>query len=599
MAAAGPAMESPCRVGLALNHLAQDADISPLSLRSDSVVRETRPAAQRSRFQATVDDDDSDEETVVASPARNKVAVADSSSLSSRTCAHKPNRDSLPPSSSPYPRATTPNTKPLAPSSTTPYLTPHPNTTLTPPSSAESSPKQRPTVHFSTRPPVVLHHRSNSYAADTEPSSPRYTSSPRGDARPPHIHLSVVDRQWGQLFTEHGEPTRRLGSVLRGLANYMVREYEPRNSLVIPPVKMFAFYRRYKLDKEQFPLQEIFDYQSRHCLRSLERLYQDLSCEYHLVQDHHHSARPFIPALTPAGLQTWLTAFIQASPDCESRRLQAILTDVPLEADHQGTAPAERLPKQLSRHLFPAYRSDRAYRDIACALDDWIKSMEGSCEPPSPSWSNLLFEAFRGTSSHRSSSPTSAGRRERSSHTDDHKRYTSRKSPSEPVTISPANTARRRQKPAPVVGRSPQEFKYRYSGPSCSSSQHDEMYMPELRYFPSSRSEPPRRRYSEPSPERIKHGGGGGHTSRRRDRSPKAARAASIDSARRHGHPPRSYSGSCYPRAPGDVDSIRTMPDPRPRTPDASSGRADSYRFFQGRQLGPTYEEFQREKARG
>ncbi|KAG8413934.1 hypothetical protein J3459_015030 [Metarhizium acridum] len=542
MAAAGPAMEPPSCVGLGLN-LAQDADISHFSLRP-----ETKPAALRNRFQATVDDDDSDQDTVVASsPARNKAAdsvSSSSSSSSSRTSTQRPHGDCSdhyqpasptpasrhgkpcsPPSPSPSPSPSSPyshantstsTSKSHTPSSSTAYVTPH-ATTLTPPSPAESSPKQRPTVHFSTRPPVVLHHRSNSYPAAAEPPSPRYTTSSRGDGGP---HMSVVDRQWGQLFTEHGEPTRRLASVLRGLANYMVREYEPRGSLVIPPVKMFALYRRYKLDKEQFPFQGIFDYQSRHCLRSLELLYQDLSCEYHLIQDHH-STRPYIPALTPVGLQTWLTAFIQAAPDSESYRLQSILMDIPLEADHQGSAPAERLPKQLSRHLFPAHRNDRTYRDIVCALDDWSKRMGSSSESPSPSWSNLIFEAFRGAS-HMSSSPAGMGRRERPYHTDDYKRHISRKSPPEDVTISPANTSRRRQKSTSTASRTPQEAKYYYSSasssPSSSASQREKVYNPEPRYFPISHSEPSRRRYSEPSPERIKYDR---HTSRRRDKSPR------------------------------------------------------------------------------
>ncbi|KAK8930029.1 hypothetical protein VCV18_002696 [Metarhizium anisopliae] len=615
MAAAGPAMESASCVGLGLN-LAQDADISHFSLRSDAVAPETKPAAPRNRFQATVDDDDSDQDTVVASPARNKVADSVSSSSpssSSRTSTQRPNGDCpdhrqpvsptpasrygkacpspSPSPSSSYSHASPSSSKSYTTSSSTAYVTP--NATLTPPSSAESSPKQRPTVHFSTRPPVVLHHRSNSYPVATEPSSPRYTTSSRGDGGP---HISVVDRQWGQLFTEHGEPTRRLAAVLRGLTNFMVREYEPRNSLVIPPVKMFALYRRYKLDKEQFPFQGIFDYQSRHCLRSLELLYQDLSCEYHLIQDHH-STRPCIPALTPVGLQTWLTAFIQAAPDAESYRLQSILMDIPLEADHQGPAPAERLPKQLSRHLFPAHRNDRTYRDIVCALDDWSKRMGSSSEPPSPSWGNLLFEAFRGAS-HMSSSPASMGRREKPYHTDDYKRHSSRKSPPEDVTISPANTSRRRQKSTSTASRTPQEAKYYYSSSSSStsSSHREKAYNPEPRYFPSSRSEPSRRRYSEPSPERIKYDR---HTSRRRDKSPKAARAASIDSERRYRHPPRSYSSSSYSRGAEDVDRGRMAPDSSSWTPDASPGRVDSYRFFQGRQQGPTYDEFLRGKARG
>ncbi|TWU75699.1 hypothetical protein ED733_007473 [Metarhizium rileyi] len=584
--AAAPVYEPPppC-AGLGLN-LPRDADISHFSLRSEQAAPDSRPvvvvpkpAGQKSRFQATVDDEsDQDKIETVVSPVPSKP----------RTHTHKPSTS--PDLQVPPPPAPAPSSGQQPPSPTS-YFYSHshshshshsyppshadkhhgpscmsPGATLTPPSSVESSPKQRPTVHFSTRPPVVLHHRSTSYAypADAEPPPPpRRASPPRGDAG----QLSVVDRQWGQLFTDHGEPTRRLASVLRGLANYMIREYEPRCSLVIPPVKMFALYRRYRLDKEQFPFQGIFDFQSRHRLRALELLYQDLSCEYHLIQDHHHSARPYIPALTPAGLQTWLTAFIQASPDSESYRLQQILLDTPLEADHQSPVPAERLPKQLSRHLFPSHRNDRIYRDVVRAIDDWDKCTGSSSEPPSPSWSNILFEAFRGSSQTNTSPGTT--RRDKPYSAEDSKRYSSRRWPAEDVTISPANTSRRRQKSAP--SRTPREAKH--------AGQHDKAHAhDEPRYFASSSSEPPRRRYSEPSPERVKCGGG--RTSRRRDKSPKAARAESIDSsARRHRHPPRSHA---------DPDRGRRVPSP---------GRVDSYRFFQGRQLGSAYDEL-REKAR-
>lgn len=183
--------------------------------------------------------------------------------------------------------------------------------------------------------------------------------------------------------------------------------------------------------------------------------------------------------------------------------------------------------------------------------------MGSTSEPTSPSWSNILFEAFRGTSQ------VSTGRREK--YTDEHKRHNRR--PSEDVTISPANTSTRRQKNRDT--RPPQPVNY------VSTRDRE----PEPRYFPSSKSEPARR-YSEPSPERIKHG----YTRRRRDRSPKSARAESIDTARRHKHSTRRDSASS---SRGRGDSKGTSP-----------ARADSYRFFQGRAAGPTYDEFLREKVR-
>lgn len=87
----------------------------------------------------------------------------------------------------------------------------------TPPPSITGSPKLRPTVHFSERAPPKLHHRTPS----------RSEAASRAGAGP---ELSVVDLQWGRLFTGDGEPTTRLLQVLRGLANYIVRIVQPWSS---------------------------------------------------------------------------------------------------------------------------------------------------------------------------------------------------------------------------------------------------------------------------------------------------------------------------------------------------------------------------------
>ena len=91
-----------------------------------------------------------------------------------------------------------------------PYLDTFASKLPTAPSSITSSPKLRPTVHFSDRAPPKLHQ---------QPSSRSSTTSSAGQSP----ELSVIDRQWGKLFTGVGEPTTRLLQVLRGLANYIVR----------------------------------------------------------------------------------------------------------------------------------------------------------------------------------------------------------------------------------------------------------------------------------------------------------------------------------------------------------------------------------------
>lgn len=244
----------PYHIGLGL-HPPPDNDISYFSLRSDqaahcpqsslpsancgSVPPSPRTIPPRDRFQTTVDSDsdsDSDSDTTPSTDSTETVVdpslgtPSDKINDGSMSRGFPTKLASSPPTYPTYPHMSAAS-RDKSNKSSHPHScyvkqnnglsgAPYPHTnTLTPPSSAESSPKQRPTVHFSTRPPVVLHHRSNSSSSQGEPLSSKYGASARDGYAPP---LSVVDRQWGTLFTDGGEPTRRLGSVLRGLANYMV-----------------------------------------------------------------------------------------------------------------------------------------------------------------------------------------------------------------------------------------------------------------------------------------------------------------------------------------------------------------------------------------
>jgi hypothetical protein len=240
MTTPAPAYEVGNRLGLGL-HLPQDADVSHFSLRSDSSTPETHyPAvvnigsatatstaattpppqimAQRSRFQATVDDDDSDIESIICSAYKR----AADNPPAPRASTYRPRDEatSTPPLSSP-PTYTTYSKTPFAnkqsPAVSSAYPHAHKVAMLTPPSSAESSPKQRPTVHFSTRPPVVLHHKSNTSASDTDARTPRYGPSPKAQSSP---CKPAANRQ--QLYSEHNEPIARLDTILHDLATYMV-----------------------------------------------------------------------------------------------------------------------------------------------------------------------------------------------------------------------------------------------------------------------------------------------------------------------------------------------------------------------------------------
>jgi hypothetical protein len=72
---------------------------------------------------------------------------------------------------------------------------------------------------------------------------------------------------------------------------------------------------------------------------------------------------PVIPALTPVGFARWITIHILAYPEEESERLQKVVLARPVNADGEVVdGKPERLPKQLSRYLFPQ-QEDRKYKE--------------------------------------------------------------------------------------------------------------------------------------------------------------------------------------------------------------------------------------------
>ena len=91
---------------------------------------------------------------------------------------------------------------------------------------------------------------------------------------------------------------------------------------------------------------------------SISRLFRDLECQHHLVQERH-DLRPDIPGLTPVGFERWATLMIQAHPDVEFERLQKAVLEMPVSNPDDKK---ERFPKELSRRLFP-YSEDRRVRD--------------------------------------------------------------------------------------------------------------------------------------------------------------------------------------------------------------------------------------------
>lgn len=103
----------------------------------------------------------------------------------------------------------------------------------------------------------------------------------------------------------------------------------------------------------------------------LSRLYQDLECQHHLVQDRENSV-PTIPGLTAIGFATWMTTMILARPDEEVERLQKAVMEMPISnADDQK----ERFPKEISRRLFPKTEDRQAGDKIKRAFPAEARSI--------------------------------------------------------------------------------------------------------------------------------------------------------------------------------------------------------------------------------
>ncbi|CAI4217309.1 unnamed protein product [Parascedosporium putredinis] len=190
--------------------------------------------------------------------------------------------------------------------------------------------------------------------------------------------LSIVDRRWGELFDKNGNATPRLGQVLRGIAKYLISEVSPAESVVISPAKLANFYREYSVDNEPHCFSDIFKCRddSKEEYRNIAELFEDLECDYHLIKATPTS-RPIVPALTPAGFAKWTIMAIFAYPDVEAKRLDCIMSQLPIDADGPFVdGKPERLPKQLSRYLLPSKADKSARSNFKIFVDDFFQDRE-------------------------------------------------------------------------------------------------------------------------------------------------------------------------------------------------------------------------------
>lgn len=107
----------------------------------------------------------------------------------------------------------------------------------------------------------------------------------------------------------------------------------------------------------------------------ISQLYRDMGCQHHLVQDDTRN-EPTIPALTPLGFAHFMTVTILAYPDVEWKRLEKVVTDLPIDADGlMVDGKPERLPKQISRHLLPEHEDPDSKQVLDNAVSDFYESL--------------------------------------------------------------------------------------------------------------------------------------------------------------------------------------------------------------------------------
>ncbi len=103
-----------------------------------------------------------------------------------------------------------------------------------------------------------------------------------------------------------------------------------------------------------------------HKRSSISRMYRDLKCQHHLIQETgRHDQRPNKPALTPGGFETWARVLIEAYPATEYERIQKAL-EVFRIRDEGGS------PITIDRSLFPKQSDLQIHKDLEKSIEKHI-----------------------------------------------------------------------------------------------------------------------------------------------------------------------------------------------------------------------------------
>jgi hypothetical protein len=236
---------------------------------------------------------------------------------------------------------------------------------------------------------TLPHRRDSRDSVDSMPEAVKDRSHPPR-VPSPLAEVTTLERIWQPLF-DNGAPTVRLGQFLRGIANHIIEDYEPKASLVITPPKMLRFFEQTKIGNELYPWHLIFG--GGMVSASISVMFRRLKCQHHLVQTQLHEV-PNVPGLTPTGFEVFLTCLIQAHPDLEFERLSNAVRNMPISnADYK----TERFPKELSRRLLPAQPNPIAEQCIVASMAheaNLLQLKNSNAMPPPPSSAPPQQSAF-------------------------------------------------------------------------------------------------------------------------------------------------------------------------------------------------------------
>ncbi|OQU94173.1 hypothetical protein CLAIMM_00567 [Cladophialophora immunda] len=112
--------------------------------------------------------------------------------------------------------------------------------------------------------------------------------------------------------------------MLRNVADYMIEEWEPKQSIVIDTYKMQRFYQDFLVPGDIYPWNMVMDYRTS----SISRLWRTFDIEHHYVPTLDLTARPDLPALTHRGFTDWMDLTYQVQPEIEAKRLLKIREDI-------------------------------------------------------------------------------------------------------------------------------------------------------------------------------------------------------------------------------------------------------------------------------